>query len=502
MDINTETVLPTLYGAPKKLTFSKQLSQDVTLPDFSVDIARIIDASADISISEYGFEDGKAVVSGEADYTVLYLSDKDAMLHKFTFEQEYSTSYDYTGGNAELIKAFVYKKEPVIRLTGARKFTVKLDCEFALYTTERSICPTVDKKENYEILTAEESVTEISTYKAKTVKISEDITLPESYPKIADVILCNINASAPETVLSDGKILISSDAELKFVYLSEDAVYTSYRTTLPLTSVIELEDSADGVKLESDMHIASVKYGCGIDSMGENRVISVDFDVCAETRAYGTKTVGYIKDAYVIGKASELKTEQFTYSRLNKLSKSEITVSASEENTNEEIETILSARASAQIKRSRTESDKLYLEGSCDAVFFAKTSLGGFSAITKNIPFDFTADFPGGEYNATAFVKKVNIENAENGYKFNVQIDVCTEYFSSGTFDAVTDIKETDKNEDDCVRPALLIYYPDKDETLWQIGKTHGVSAEKIKEVNRIDSVNKELGKFILIPNA
>ena len=46
----------------------------------------------------------------------------------------------------------------------------------------------------------------------------------------------------------------------------------------------------------------------------------------------------------------------------------------------------------------------------------------------------------------------------------------------------------------------MLIYYPDEDESLWEIGKRHKVSTEKIAALNDVSDDAPLNKKFILIP--
>ena len=70
--------------------------------------------------------------------------------------------------------------------------------------------------------------------------------------------------------------------------------------------------------------------------------------------------------------------------------------------------------------------------------------------------------------------------------------------FSESKASLVSDVVRGERAEESDL--SMLIYYPDEDESLWEIGKRHKVSTEKIAALNDVSDDAPLNKKFILIP--
>ena len=126
-----------VLSAPYKLSFSKELSQEISLPDFYEDVARVIDCSASAALNDKKLSDGILSVSGEASYVILYYSGKDSALHRFCFDQEFDAKWDVKD-SALLMDAVMFCRDVQVKLYGARKLSVTMECDFTAYLCHES----------------------------------------------------------------------------------------------------------------------------------------------------------------------------------------------------------------------------------------------------------------------------------------------------------------------------------------------------------------------------
>lgn len=484
-----------VLSAPYKVNFGKQLSQEISLPDFYEDLARIIDCSAKALVTERKLADGELCIAGEVSYSILYYSDKDSVLHRFSFEQEFDAKWN-AEENAELLDAVLYTREPVVRVYGTRKFTVSMDCDITAYFCKRQSLKTPDT-ENAKLMQKQGETFTYEYFESEKSRFTEDFLLPSQYPPLEELVYWELTQGSVKTDIRPDGLIISSDAELSVIYTDKDGDYVSYKTKLPLTRFIRAEG---GETISSELLVYLPKCAAISDSSGENRCIALDFELSARSVIYKKAEFTYVSDAYCTDCRSRLETNELFVGNEEGIYEKQFTVKDTIENDGE-IKEILSVRSAPVLSKIRRDGEMLYGEGSLKCTLLVKTESGSLSAYEHDVTFDISLKLSESTESTVIRLEteKVSFEDVNDGFGLEIDIKLIVNGFSQSTCECVTQIikGETDAVCEDC---SMLIYYPDKDESLWDIGKRHRVDTEKIALVNKLDvgeAINK---KFILIP--
>ncbi len=484
-----------VLSAPFKLSLGKQLSQEISLPDFYEDLARIIDCSAKTLVTESEISDGVLSVSGEASYSILYYSDKDTVLHRFCFEQEFEAKWD-VDASTQLLDITLSCREPSVRIYGTRKLTVSMDCDFSVYlcNSQSLVLPDV---ENVEIMQKQTKVFTYEVLESEKSRFTEDFIIPSEYPPIEELIYWELMQGATKTQQRSDGLIISSDAQLSLIYTAADGEYVSYKTALPLTKLIK---AAETDLVSSELFVCSPKCAVISDSNGENRHLALDFELFAKALVFTSDEITYVCDAYCTDCKSTLETTEISAGKTNGIFEKEFTVKDFIENDGE-IKELLALRTTPELSKTRRDGEMLYGEGVCSCNLLVKTESGGMSAYEHDITFDVSVKLA--ENAETTVIKltadKVNFKNKDGGFELEIDVVASINAFSQSNIECVTQIVKSEREtlDKEC---SMLIYYPDKDETLWDIGKKHKASTQQIAKINMLDSEQLKNKKFILIP--
>ena len=503
--VDSAKVPSTIYSPFKKVCVTRQVVQELTLPDYCADIGRVIDARARVWVEEcIASEDTKLEVRAKASFCILYLSDKDEELHKYCFDCDADARGELRCDKEAVITSIdIHSKDPIVRLSGTRKLTVRLDCEYRVFLLEKSEYNIPERSDGLEFLEKEETVMNHVLLSTRPEKLSEDILLPESAPKIAEIICCDVNCTEPVTEFGDGNLTVTCDAEFSFIYNCENGGVNQFKTTLPITRLIEDPIVPNNAKLLSEVRIWDIKFGVGIDGSGENRVISLDFGVNANINAYYNDSLSYVADAYSTLGECEIKTQNDGFSRLYSTYRGSEDISHSIDGGSEEIEKILSLRCFPEIRHKRKENGRLFLDGECTSVIFAKCGVGGYATYEYRIPFEHSMELPESVSDAEISVKAIRsaCEGSGDSYKLRIRLGFESVLTESGDFSSVCHAKSMVSEEtENADAHALLIYYPDSEETLWSVAKEHRVARDKLCELNSLEGDALSGKKFILIP--
>lgn len=493
--LEPDKAFQSVLSAPCKLNYGKQLSQEINLPDFYEDLARIIDCSAKAVVSERKITEGELYVTGEVSYSILYYSDKDSVLHRFSFEQEFDAKWDIEE-NAELLDVLLYTREPVVRVYGTRKFTVNMDCDFTAYFCKRQNCKIPDT-ENARFMQKQGESFTYECLESEKSRFTEDFLLPSQYPPLEELVYWELMQGSVKTDIRPDGLIVSSDAQLSVIYTDKDGDYVSYKTKLPLTRFIR---SDGGEAVSSELLVYLPKCAAISDSTGENRCIALDFELSARSVVYKKTQFTYVSDAYCTDCRCKLETCEIYAGREEGIYEKQFTVKDTIENDGE-IKEILSVRTVPELSKIRRDEEMLYGEGNLKCTVLVKTESGSLSAYEHDMTFDISLKLSENTDNTVIKLEteKINFEAVKDGFALDIDVKLCVNGFSQSTSECVIQILKGEKDEtcDDC---SMLIYYPDKEESLWDIGKRHRVDTEKIAQINKLESDELKNKKFILIP--
>lgn len=484
-----------VLSAPCKLSFGKQLSQEINLPDFYEDLARIIDCSAKAVVSETKLIEGELSVFGEVSYSILYYSDKDSVLHRFSFEQEFEAKWDTEEAN-KLLCVMMSCREPSVRIYGTRKLTVNMDCDFTVFLCKESTVKIPDT-ENAELMKKTAESFTYESFVSEKSRFSEDFILPAEYPSPEEIIYWNISNGAVKHQTRTEGLIVSSDAELSVIYTDANGEYVSYKTTLPLTALVR---GVTGDCIYSELLVYSPKCAAISDSNGENRRIALDFELSAKALAFENEQFTYVSDAYCTDGTSKLDVCEISSGKNEGVFDKQFTVKDFIQNDGD-IKELLSLRAVPELLKTRRDGEMLYGEGVMNCTMLVKTESGGMSAYEHSITFDISLRLSENTENTVIKLEteKVRFENAKDGFEIEIGVNASVNAFSERNVTCVFDIIKGEREDegDEC---SMLIYYPDKDESLWEIGKKHRASTEKIALINKLETDDVKNKKFILIP--
>ena len=493
--LEPDKAIPEVLSAPYKLSFGKQLSQEISLPDFYEDLARIIDCSAKAVVTETELSDGVLSVSGEVSYSILYYSDKDSILHRFLFEQEFEAKWD-ADEESKLLDIILSCREPSVRIYGTRKLSVSMDCDFTVFLCKAGNLKMPDTQ-NAELMQKTGETFTYERLESEKSRFSEDFIIPPEYPSLEEIVYWDLSKGAAVGQTRADGLLVSSDAQLFVIYTDENGEYVSYKTKLPLTALVR-EVSGDYVC--ADLFVYSPKCAAISDSNGENRRIALDFELSASALVLANKQFTYVADAYCTDCQSKLEVSELSLGRAEGTFDKQFTVKDLIANDGE-IKELLAVRTNPELLKTRRDGEMLYGEGPCNCTVLAKTESGGMSAYEHAVTFDISLRLSENAENTVIKVEteKVNFESVKDGFEIEIEVKASVNAFSQSDVMYVTQITkgEREDKEEDC---SMLIYYPDKDESLWEIGKKHRASTEKIVTVNKLDSEDIKNRKFILIP--
>jgi len=485
---------------------------DLIVPDIKPDILKVlqVDATAYLSRKELG--DGRVLLSGRVDMTVLYIPDCEG-----TAVQHIHTSFDFSHKlekRAIVTDACVFAEADVVRaefhVINSRKIGLKaivgLSCEVVGAKQLDLVCGVEgayaeQKKEALMLNTA-------LSNRSETFLMKETLEVPAGKPAVAEVLKVDLKIGDKEIKPITEKVVAKGVLKACVLYMSMADSIEFMEFDVPFTEVFDLPGVYEGVNCTLDYQISDCNYEITGDTGGERRIVILEVTACAKLRASKQTEIEVIEDCYCPGYDTQL---QFCEDEVD-----EIVASPSCQNTLREVVAIDKALpqiagvynviTKTVVSTTRIEGGKLEIEGKIDAYILYLTDHEQMPVYSykKEIPFRYLLDAPESE---DGLVCAVRAEVEHTSYHLNVANEVELRCILSLSADIIRKRKLSLLCEAEILpiscedKKGIVIYFVQPGDSVWSIAKRYRVPMTEIIDNNQLCEPEKLLpGTRLVIP--
>ena len=476
-------------------------SGDFSLPDYMPQIAKMLKVEARIIPSGKYIGSDRAEFSGSVVYSVLYTGEDGVPSYT-----NLSSDYEYSvplGAAADCDEVEIYDEPTIesttVRPSGPRKLSIRSRIKslpHVIYKKPQQRAELYDEENiEYQKLRDVRNVMHNGHFESGEFEL-EDVFKLEGSPD-AEPVGCEGSVCISEVTPTFDGVMCRGEIEYRVLYFDIEAgrrsLFSSKRK-LRFEKEIAVGHMADNTFARAYGRIVSADISSAEDSSDIS--LSVIVNICGEYM-FERKEV-FVKDVYSCNcncnveyteqeykRAVLCKNLNFSYHAQKKLSE-EGTASGE----------VCCCFGNATIESAQIKDGRAYISGeiNADCIVCAPTDdSASYSNVTVSIPFKSET-----EVMCSAERYEVRCMPEVSGIRARVEKDGITvdaELFMSlyiqGT-DSIRTVRSVSTNGDmkkgmsDCV----TIYYPDKGESLWSVGKKYGISIESLSAINGVSSEN------------
>lgn len=492
------------------------LEEDKNISDRNPDAANILMEKGRVIIEDIRPGKDSLSMKGKMVYEILYASEDEKVgLYRMQGEIPWEEKVRAEGMesiDSPQIQANI--EDLRSSLINSRKINIRGLINFCIKTKEirdEEILTDIVEAENMEIKKEPYSQSVIAVDRKDVFRIKEDLELPASLPSIGEILWKYLDLGKWEIRPLEESIGIQGELKLFILYESneEEPEIKTYETTIPFSGNLEcpgsnscmVADITPGINYEN----VSVKQ----DYDGEDRVIEVEMVLDIPIQMYEQREMEQVTDIY--GTALEITPEYGKGSSKRIRDKYQGRIKVAENiklpASHGKILQICHVNANAFIEDSRIEKDGLEVEGILSVIMMYMTDNENrkYEVLKKEVPFTYlmsNSDFtlkekwkivPMVEQSSGVILDENHVE-----IKCTVSLDILVEEQWDRMM--IKDVKVCSFSEDTVNNtPGIVVYIPEKKETLWDIGKHYCVSQESIKEINHLTGSEVEKGQKILL---
>lgn len=503
MAINIQKQMMSLDKIIARNTQVTWIEQDILVPDTKPDVMKIIEVEAVPFVGTSEVVDSGIRVTGEITYYIVYRAmDKDktrGISMTYPFSQTINVPEAKKGMNARVtadVRNIIYS------LPNERKVSIKTEVIFKYVVREQGdieLIQGMDETEDIETKSSQDVFYNVISTKQEILDAKEDIVIPDSVPKIGEILRVSSNISNTDYKVSYNKILVKGDINVELLYLEAgetDNIFT-YTTTIPFTGMIEFENISENYSFDIKYALRNLEI-----SLGEDNMITISAEVIADATMFEEKKIDYVNDFYS------------TNSNLN-YNKSEVAVIKNKEKVNKQITVkdsigvtdeknrILSYKIETQHLNTKVSGNNLYVDGPLRiTIVFENKDTKIVDSKTYDMLVD--ATIPLGkevkednvEVTISVANKAVSLQNGN--IEANILLDILAEIENIDKITIIGEIEQEEMNANEF--DSMYIYIVKKGDNLWDIAKKYKTTVDKIANVNNIIDENKiDIGQKLLI---
>ena len=532
----------------REMNFTRELTDDIVLPDYCDDINRIIRVDVKPVIKNKYANRDTARLNGIVSVSVVYISDPHKQLRTFTFSSDFDHSLDMQGLMSDhRLSVSMEIGEVNCRLLNPRKMTLRLEFGINVKSSEAKMnfgrsmgissfedvdlhnLSAINTVNDPSELTSSVGLNEsegIQVEKLKRVfeicdtlsgdgeaRIEDNIEI--SGPAANEVIYHDVCAVVEEVKAFDGKAAIKFTAEVKLLYssLEDRNEYIKITKSIAGTHIVNIDALDEDYQCTAKMILSSFKSEINTDEYGDNKIISVDFTLQAEVAAFKNDETEIVVDAYAPKFENSVHNETAKLSRFKGIHRDTQKIEDSIELEDAllsmvevmDVTGIIVVNSVTVGGENGTSSVNVESSAELSIMVRGNGEAREIQEIACSIPIksEIKADDRVIDGNADVSGQIIAIEAFIEAGKLTVNATVIHEcaVFENEVCNMAralvidTELVKTSKKD-----IQMTIYYPNRTETLWSVAKRYDSQVSKIMKYNKLESSNIADRKILIIP--
>lgn len=488
------------------------VSCDLMLPDYCPDILRVLRCDIEPRVMSRQVMGEKLVIDGAACVQILYIDDARCLRsheHKLPFTTTVELKSE---PESPIVEARVTTDYVNCRPVSQRRLDIKGSLSVCAVVTAPRTEKVVSEASgmNVELKRCMVSHSMVVANVSRSFTVKEELELGYGKEAAQAVVRTQAACMVTDTKVIANKVILKAELTGHVLYtVNNKAGGTgSMEFTFPVSQIVDVEGVDENAQCRLTLGVNSVTPEVRANNEGEARVLALSFEVSCGVVAYKTAEVAVVTDMYSTKYESTFTAKQVSFERLNAVTGNEHTVKNTYDLPDAEAESIMDIWSNVAVKNAKVEGGELVITGTLRTCMLALQSDGEAVCLERSGELEYRS-----RVDAAAENMSVNAEVSVKDTQFAVtgkdKIEVrCTLFigaalFATGRENVLTDLAINEKSEKkQGETAALIIYFAEVNESVWEIAKRYNTSANLIANSNELTGETVDVRCMLLIPAA
>lgn len=481
---------------------------DFTLPDYYVDISKILKCRAISRISSKSINGSSAAIEGCVTVTVIYCGN-DNCISSYEYQYPFSKSFDTSLNTEGCIISAKTKCEYInCRAVTGRKIDVHGAVGIYVTIKKRKLTDVISDCDdcNIELLRDSVPATVPMGCAEKYLLIEEEIELGTSQPDIRCVIRYDAEAVITDSKILAGKSVVKGDLKLKLLYAPEEnTAPQTIRYQIPYSQLIEIDGISDGCECESKVSIAHLEVKPRVSASGECRQLMLTAKLLITSECCCNNDVPVIVDAYSKKYEADICKNEICFDKIIENINQSFNCKKNIEFSEGSLQEVSDMWCEVKTESVKFGDNAMCVRGVVTAYIIACDSKQIPVFYEKTIDFEYTHPMNiSGEFKCSPEITVTSANytlTGECNMELRIELNICASIYKCSNLPLITDIKINDGKPIFKNNSAMTVYFASAGEKVWDIARRYFADVEELKQINEIADDILASDKMILIPS-
>lgn len=489
-------------------TVSEQpVDTDLTLPDYCPDIERILKCVIVPKVYLSNLSGDRLTVEGGALLRVIYLDSERGCPHTFEYTAPFSESFPLKDSPDDYA-VYVDTKPEYLNCRAMSPRKLSLHGAFSLYVrvaVQKDLdYYTYEDDDDLQVLSDTVSASALCGLCSDTFSIREDIPV-NSNTQVASILSHRVTARIKELKAIHHKIMLTAEGKLELMYLSDidsrDIACMSY--SFPISQVIDCSGVEEDSVIDARLDILTYDLHLSDDALDGSSVLGLDVKLCFNALCFEERDISVVSDAFSTARDIEPRYSNLsccggtTCLRFNDIKKAQISVDG------ESISKVIDVHPERIAVSAAVSGGAPMLSAKATVTMLFENADGELRYIDRDIDFDYNPDVDGFDSvdSVRAAVESLSYRILDEN-TVELRAEICYELTVSRrlSHNAVCAASADDDTPERGEAGALILYYADEGESVWDISKRFYSRPSDIMAENALDSDTLDESLMLLIP--
>lgn len=479
------------------------VKDDMVVPDSKPDIGRVLSVGAKINITDKEIIQGKIVVDGVVNFTILYVPvESDQPLHSLQAAANFSQNIEMddidgmmkpeVDFNVEYID-YDIMNERKISLQAVLNLTGKV-----FKSDEIDILKDVEGMEDLQVLKDVMSYNNSVGSNSSQTVLRETYELAEDTPEIFEILKVDGSAVPSEMRVTEGKVIVGGNINLTILYATEEPrnPVNELKHEIPFTHFIEMPKALADMDCKVDLKVDDIFTDIKENLEEQKKVYDVEIVIKAFAEVYDQGEREVLLDLYSPYRNLNIQKSNLKYSKNVGRDSSQTVVKETLDVLDDypSIFKVCNVDANSMVTDYRLLDNKVIIEGFVEAnvVYIADNDEMEMYSFKEEIPFRHFIEMPGINENMEAYVKanldninysSINSKQVETKFSLTFYGEISEEYEK----EIVVNLEDLGEIDEEDNRASITVYFVQEGDTLWEIAKRYNTTVKEILEANDIE---------------
>jgi len=505
--------------------FSQTLVEgDIIVPDIKPDILRILQVDGTAAINSKEVQQDKVIINGTVNFNILYtpdVSDGDESLNPLIKSISASTGFvhevEIKNAKPDMNAQVESDVEHIeFNVLNGRKLNVKavvsLNCK-VVETLTLSAVTDISAEEQIEVLKKNLKAYNVVAETEQEFMIREELAVPSGKPSILDVLKMDVKVTGKDYKLLNNKVVVKGELNICSLYIGDmvDNSIQFMEHGIPFTEIFDIDGVNEDMYCELDYEVQDIYYQTKEDSDGDIRIVGVEVTLKVNARASEKLSIDVIEDAYSPEVDVAMEQQVFNIDQVVDEDREQTTIKEIIDLPADipEIVQIYNVITKPYISETRLENGKIVVEGVVDTylLYLSDSQENPIFSYKQEIPFRHDINVSNVEPDMACDVK-AEVDhcsysmNGSSEVEIRCILGIASKVIKTSQVDLITGLElKPYADVQEHKRPSIVIYFVQKEDTLWKIAKKYRTTVQEILAVNKIENAEAiRPGQQLMIP--